>query len=402
MWRLNLYILKFKYLFSLILFFPLSIIFFILIILIKPILQVRIAKFRSDKIGHLSLDYELYLEEKIRKINFPKNRYIDLWIKNPIIANQFLYKLRKNQIILVMNHIFDGILLLINFFKLKDLIIERDNPDADIFYILDNSNTKLTINNEKNFNQKNKKILVKNGYQDKLKIVLINIRDSAFRGPSNFTNYRNTYNYENFNDTIDYLIRNNFFVIRVGKAAHYKFPLKKNFIDYPFSSIQSDEMDLYMSKICYFCISTGSGMDSLVRAFRNPVLFTNFVPHGYFNSYGKKNMTIFKHLIDNDGNKISLNKMLNMDILNNLNGNIFLEKKISFQENSSHEILSATKSMLAYIENNFYKKETCDDKLVKDFYTSKIKKKYGNTPHNEIYSLICPIFLKSNTYLFDL
>ena len=113
-------------------------------------------------------------------------------------------------------------------------------------------------------------------------------------------------------------------------------------------------------------------------------------------------MTIFKHLIDNDGNKISLNKMLNMDILNNLNGNIFLEKKISFQENSSHEILSATKSMLTYIENNFYKKETSDDKLVKDFYTSKIKKKYGNTAHNEIYSLICPIFLKSNTYLFDL
>ena len=161
-------------------------------------------------------------------------------------------------------------------------------------------------------------------------------------------------------------------------------------------------MDLYMAKKCNFCISTGSGFDGLVRTFRNPVLFTNFVPHGYFNSFGEKNITIFKHLLDKNGNKISLNRMIDMDILNNLDGNIFKKKKITFQENSPSEILSATKSMITHIENKFSKMESYNDKLVKNFYRKKIEQKYGFTFHKEIHSLICPVFLENNTYLFDL
>jgi hypothetical protein len=64
MWTISHYFHKVKNLFNLIIFFPLSFIFFFGIILIKPLIQIRISKFRSDKIGHLALDYELYLEEK--------------------------------------------------------------------------------------------------------------------------------------------------------------------------------------------------------------------------------------------------------------------------------------------------------------------------------------------------
>ena len=67
-------------------------------------------------------------------------------------------------------------------------------------------------------------------------------------------------------------------------------------------------------------------------------------------------MTIFKHMIDERGNKISFNKMLEMDLIINLDGNKFIDKKIKFLENSPKEILSATKSMINYINNNFQKR----------------------------------------------
>jgi putative glycosyltransferase (TIGR04372 family) len=401
MWRLSYYFYKVRNLFTLILFFPFSIIFFFLIIFVSPLIQIRIGMFRSDKLGHLSLDYEIYLEEKKKNLNTPNKKFLDLWFKHKFISNFYLYNIRKRQINLVPNIIFEGVFKLIKFLNLRKFIIERENPDADINYVLNKTKSNLIIENEQEFDFKYEKILEKFGYNKDLKIVLLNIRDSAFRGMSSFTDYRNIYNYENYHDSINYLIKNNYFLIRVGRHVKHKFNFKENFIDYPFSKFRSDQMDLYMAKKCNFCISTGSGFDGLVRSYRNPVLFTNFLPHGYFNSYGKKNMTIFKHLIDKKGNKISLNRMLDMNIINNLDGEIFLKNKISFQENSPEEILSATKNMINYVNNNFEKSKNELDKLIEDFYTIKLLNKYGSTSHKKIYSIICPNFLSSNKYLFD-
>jgi hypothetical protein len=126
------------------------------------------------------------------------------------------------------------------------------------------------------------------------------------------------------------------------------------------------------------------------------------VPHGYFNSYGKKNMTIFKHMIDYKGNKISFNKMLDMNLINNLDGNKFIEQKIKFLENSPKEILLATKSMINHINNNFQKEKNNFDKLIEEIFINKINKKYDVHKHKIINSSICPEYLSLNKYLFDL
>lgn len=50
-----------------ILLFPISFAIFILIVFLSPFKVIRLGKFRSDKIGHLSLEYEIILNEKIKK-----------------------------------------------------------------------------------------------------------------------------------------------------------------------------------------------------------------------------------------------------------------------------------------------------------------------------------------------
>ena len=49
----------------------------------------------------------------------------------------------------------------------------------------------------------------------------ITVRDAAYRGFSDFTDFKNIYQKENYRETINFLTKNNYFVIRVGRAAEY-------------------------------------------------------------------------------------------------------------------------------------------------------------------------------------
>ena len=82
----------------------------------SPIILIRIGKFRNDKIGHLALDYEIYLEEKKRKIKFPNKLFLDIWFKHKITCNEFLLKLRYKNLFIFPNIFFEGVYFLINFF----------------------------------------------------------------------------------------------------------------------------------------------------------------------------------------------------------------------------------------------------------------------------------------------
>ncbi|WP_440920359.1 TIGR04372 family glycosyltransferase [Candidatus Pelagibacter sp.] len=379
--------------------FPLSVLIFILIIILSPLILIRIGKFRNDKIGHLALDYEIYLEEKKRNIKFPNKLFLDIWFKHKITCNKFLLKLRYKNFYIFPNIFFEGIYFLFNFFNLKNFNPERSNPDADINYVLGDSESKIKID-VNNFENIYRQMLYKYGLKPNQKIVLIHLRDAAYRGLSDFTDFRNIYHKENYIETINFLTKNNYFVIRVGRAAEYKFNIEKNFFDYAFSEIKSDQMDLFLAKYCYFCISTCSGFAGLVRAFRNPVLLTNYIPHGHYDSYVKKNLTIFKHMISEDQKKMSLNEILNTGLINSWDGREFKKQKILFQENSSEEILKSSKDMIEYIENNFEFKDYKYKEKIVSFFNEKINKKYGYTVHKKINSLICPSFIEANPYLF--
>ena len=55
--------------------------FFILLILflLKPLFLIRIGRLRSEKLGHLSEEYEIFLSEKRLNINQPRKKHIDIF-----------------------------------------------------------------------------------------------------------------------------------------------------------------------------------------------------------------------------------------------------------------------------------------------------------------------------------
>ena len=65
--------------------------------------------------------------------------------------------------------------------------------------------------------------------------------------------------------TLDYLIRMGVFTEKILQTI--------KIIDYSNSKYRSDFMDFYLGINCEFCITTGSGFDSIPYTFRKPLLY---------------------------------------------------------------------------------------------------------------------------------
>ncbi len=377
-----------------------AIIFIIIIIILSPFFLIRIGRFRSDKIGHLSLEYEIHLVEKKLNTSYKKNKF-DIWYRDKVICNKFLFNIRKKQFFIAPNFFFKEIYYLLKFLKLyKKFSCDRLYSDADINYVLDNSKT--TFNLSKEIINQNQNKLKLAGLKNDQKIITIHLRDSAFRGFSKMTDYKNIYNFKNYYKSINYLIKKGFFVIRTGHSANYKFNIKnKNFLDYPFSNLKSDIMDIVIAKQSFFCVSSGSGFDGIVRTFRNPVLFINFAPLGYFPSYSIKNMCIFKHYKNKITNKfLSFAEILNKNIIYENDGRIFSQKNILLVENCEIEIKNAIIDMLNFLNGKFNNTEYKPfQRKIEKFFINEIKYKNKYTTHTNIKSIIAPSYLSKNKYL---
>ena len=63
----------------------------------------------------------------------------------------------------------------------------------------------------------------------------------------------------------------------MGSTVHKKMDYKdKKFIDYPFLNYKNFFLDIYLMSKCEFCITTGTGMDSVPALFRRPIISVNF------------------------------------------------------------------------------------------------------------------------------
>ena len=281
----------------------LSLFFFILIKLISPLLLIRVGRFRTAKLGHLSEEFEIYLCEKKLKINVPKKKYLDIFFKESSICNYFYYKLRRKDLIILPYTILHPLYILIKKFDKKKIhLCDRKHSAIDTFYVLDKSESTIKISEE--IKNESLTILEKKGLKYKQKVICLHLRDSSYRGKNAFTDFRNIKNVNNYIKTIKYLTEKNYFVIRTGVVTKDKIKFKDpNYFDYSFSDIKSERMDVFLASHCYFCIANGSGFEPMVRSFRNPVLYTNFNKYSGYKSQHQNDMTIFLHIRDLNTNK---------------------------------------------------------------------------------------------------
>lgn len=247
------------------------------------------------------------------------------------------------------------------------------------------------------------------GVDAKQKFICLHVRGSGFHGDANRRPYRNA-DIKNYTSAIKYLLSLGYRVFRMGdssmEAADIKDPL---FIDYPFTSIKSPEMDLFLIKHCNFYIGMQSGILDVAHLFMKPVLILNM--YEWFVHYPLKEIDrgmLKKVTIKGKSTPLELHARLELPFFYTDNRNQYTDE-LSFIENSPDDILNAIRAYEQYISCgqepvNFEKMHEIDNFVKKrglDFMagTDDLDKTFVQSPP-VLYSRYCYRSLASKGALY--
>jgi len=408
--RINYLKYKFKKIFFNLILIPFYIpasIIFILIYFLKKKKKIRFFQL-SPRLGFdlPYLDF-YFLHEK------DENLYLDVFFYYNIPSNLFLKQLIKQRVLLLSKYIclpiknIEYAYSLLFKKKISFLLKKLSYGNRDIFGSLDLKISSFKLSQSNNLH--GHKILEKMGLKENSKFICLNVRDSLFLEKNIFKINMDYHSYRD-SDIDDYLkccdrlTQLGYYVIRVGVIT--KKPIKTNndmIIDYSHSKFRSDFMDFFLGSNCEFCISTGSGFDSIPFVFRKPILYVNIAPVGLLNASSKKFMFLPKHHYCNIKKRnLNLKEIFQNNAGMALKTNDFKDNNISLKNNNPDEILNASLDMINLIKNDFIISEAQIRNVNKFSYILNKyipKDKYINI-HGKIKSSFSFSFLDTNnTYL---
>ncbi|MBC8182565.1 TIGR04372 family glycosyltransferase [candidate division KSB1 bacterium] len=286
----------------------LAIPFVIIIRLIKPWYWIRFGWFFATKIGHFTFDVEYYLTEKIMGLHPGKatDIFFYRWGKP---ANTFFTKLTER-------HLFVRSWAEPLFFandwlpggdqhKILPAIATRHSRDVE--GLLRKVGAQLEFNNEEN--------LVAHSFLKSIgmaneKFVCLFVRDPKYLPRVSYHNYRDT-DIDTYEEAALALAEKGYWVFRMGKIVEKPFSAKHpQILDYANTPHRSDFLDIWLMANCFFCITTGTGLDEVARIFRRKSVYVNY-SHVFGMITDTECITFFKHLIwQETNNKLTLSENL--------------------------------------------------------------------------------------------
>lgn len=374
---------------------------------VRPIRHIRIGFFYSERIGHFAKDVELYLADKTLN---PRKKTSDFFFIGGSPANEFFLKLIKRKIF--VNKFFSIIFLANKFFpdhnnyEILPNIVKLKGT-FDLNGIIPKTKTHLTFSKEEKGIAQN---FLKNIGCNK-KFICLNIRDSAYLNSTFKDKDFSSHNYRDskpntYLKAIKHLIKNDYFVIRMGKHVNSKLQIKSpNFLDYPFSKIRNEFLDVWLMANCDFCISTANGLDEISTIFRKPILYVNALPLGHFTSWDPRTIWVPKKIVNNkDMKPLSISDLIDTESISLPKGDcdfseILQRNNLLVIDNTEDEILDGVIEMQNMLEfNNEQNKEI---NHIHKIFWEKIKKWDQFESHHNVnqeypYGIISESYLQKN------
>ena len=191
-------------------------------------------------------------------------------------------------------------------------------------------------------------------------------------------------------------------------------PLKtknKKIIDYPFSDLRSDFMDVYLGAKCSFCISTIMGFDGVPYIFGKSIALIacpiGEMDSSYRSTYSERFLFLTKHhILKKENRRLTLSEIFSHGVAYAYDTKDFVEKGIELKDCTSDEIKDLAIEMVELFE--FNKKLSFEEEKLQNTFKSlfasntKRVKFYGeveNSPnkmHGQIRGRFCTKFLKKN------
>ena len=373
--------------------------------LISYFFSFKLCEINVSRLGHATVYVEGFLLNKKYFNNDEfKNHKIFFYFSHPIINKQITKMIRRVLPIYGPSFILSSLCKALRFWNKKKYILEfkyslkSNHIQNRISEIYKKPNLYFI---EKELLEA-KKLLKKFGVEKNDKWICIHNRDSAFLD-KNFPN--KNWNYHSFRyfsvnnllDAAEYFANKGFYVFRMG--AIQKEKLKSNnqkIIDYAFSEIKCDLLDIYILANCEFYFGGESGPSDIAFTFLRPCYGVNFPPtYLYMSRPHLPWIFIFKRLRDIRNNKLlSLRQIYNNGLNGVYDSAIFKEKNFELIENSRVTIKEFSVEALKdyngeLIENNsdIYNQKTFWD-IYYEFNT--------DNRQNKIHPKVSPNFIRKN------
>ena len=375
---------------------PFSLLVFLIIRLLSPIKIIKFGLMNSHRIGHFSIEWEIFYHSVIEK----KNEYLILSFHKEI-SNIFFAKMIKKKVKIYPTK-FVKLIQVLNNSYLGNKKHEINFHE----YIHDKSNKLINFSPSLKFTekeiQKGEKILSK---FEKKKIVCLLCRDGKYLSEKynldDSKNIRNT-DVNDLTESLKELEKKNYLIFRMGKNVEKKLSYtSENVIDYANSDFRSDFMDIYLTSKCDFFISTGGGLDGIAIIFNKSVLYINYIPVGEWPVGSDKFLFSYKKYFDENEKKyLSLSKIFE----NNLAYKYIKENELnkmgfSLRNMDSNELKDAVLEMEKYHKNI---KISDEQKIFKKKFALLIKKYPSDKNYfGNIFPTISNNFLKKNPFFLD-
>ena len=379
--------------------------------LIKPFFLIRIGELQSGRIGHFSMNTELYCCEKDSGINTPTQKHIDIFFLAKRVCNKQLEKMWRRKLVILPRYLISPInnvnIFLKKLIPMKDVPkIGPENSDRDVYNLLEKFNPHISFTNDEE--QKAKTILKNFGIDTNCKFVCLLVRDSAYLDSHSNLSLKD-FNYHNYRDAdidkyllaAEELTKRGYYVFRMGaKVLKSMKSSNPKIIDYANTNLRSDFMDMYLGAKCTFCISVGgAGFLGVPFVFRKPNAYI-MVPFGHLCTWNKYDLMITKNHISNRTKKrLSFSEIFSNGVAIIYRQEEFDKKDITLEENSPEEIRDLSIEMDDRIHGNWIEKDE-DLELQNRFwkiFSENIKKQNLEVPlHGKIKAKFCSNYLRKN------
>ncbi|OGT32175.1 MAG: hypothetical protein A3E87_05140 [Gammaproteobacteria bacterium RIFCSPHIGHO2_12_FULL_35_23] len=371
-----------------------------ILLIVRLVISYKVVILNSSRIGHLALEQDIFLRKKQAGEINNKTHYLFLLYYQP--ANKQLLKMLKRKLCIIDNLTISKLLgrkkILKKFGLFAEMRVYANEYDLYINTIPSLNFTAIEI-------KQGESILSQLGFDTKKdKLVCIVVRDQAYLQATlpgvDFSGHKSRdADINNFIPAMEFLINQGYWVIRMGAKVEKRAAFQhERFIDYPFSEVRSDFMDIFLIYVSEFILGTSCGLCDIGQIFDKPILAVNHVPY-WLAPHSKNCLYIPKKLRNICTKQIAPFYSLPQDIELSIFDHVNFSKKYNLEyiENSAAEILKATQEMFNRIKSHWYYSQI-EKNMLNQYFSSF----WDLNPYaSMIKTPICIFWLNENMEFYD-
>ena len=330
--------------------------------LLSKLMTVNVHYIYNSRIGHFATNTELsYLSTQTSNTSRRFKQLHLFFFESKKSANSFIETLWRRKLTVLPQDLGWLIYDLAKRLPMSKIAAKSTIDDVDGLLVT----TKPTLTFNSSELAEGQIFLRKLGLSPNDKFICLNIRDGVFLRESEAIGWTKNrdWSYHDFRDSdismyvnaAEALAEMGYTVFRMG--AIVKDPLiskHPRVIDYATNGMRTEFLDIFLGAHCTFCISTGSGWDSVPTIFRRPIMLVNLLPT-FETSVITLPITIYPKLLLETKSPITLSikALTEKNLATPHKSAAYSDAGVQIRDLSSEELVEAVTEMAQRIEGTF-------------------------------------------------